>query len=265
MGDAQLSKKYGISQKIIDKHYKAFSSSLLQYIDDDEEATPIKPSLLYWSDDYDSTNTRESVTLVATEINTKGNLLEEFRLLTETISLPYIKDKYNIFASGTMFQGTPDMLNKEQQKVWRQYINMTQQVRTFFKNDEELFDNIHREINPTDAVIIDKDCRIILPNYGNKEILPNKPLSRAFYILYLRHPEGILSQYLDDHKSEFKAIYRQVTGNRELDHKELRSLEEFSKNLVVRRNEIKTAFLQVIGRPSLSNYIIDGSYGEPKR
>lgn len=58
---------------------------------------------------------------------------------------------------------------------------------------------------------ITKDMRIILNDYKNIEIVM-EPLVKTVYILFLRHPEGILFKDLPDYRVEMEFIYRAVKG-----------------------------------------------------
>ena len=63
---------------------------------------------------------------------------------------------------------------------------------------------------------IDTDLRIWLPQYKNAELTLH-PLSKALYILFLRHPEGIELRNIDRHRSELEQIYDLVMPNRDID------------------------------------------------
>ena len=56
------------------------------------------------------------------------------------------------------------------------------------------------EIRLSKLVVTD-DCRIILPDYNNMEIVM-QPLVKSVYLLFLRHGEGILFKHLPDYRDE---------------------------------------------------------------
>lgn len=265
LDNPRLAERYGLSEEQIEGNRQFINSTLLDYLDTDDESAEVKPSLLYWSDDFDDQNDKDSVTLAAVEIDRDADLLKEFRNLAAEIKLPYVDDRFNLFAGGRMFQGTPDMLKGEQEKLWKQLVNLAQQLKSSFPSDDDFLQKLSVEIKKTDLIVIDKDGRILLPNYDNKEILPKNFLSRAFYILYLRHPEGIMTEYLSDYQSEFLAIYKNVTKKKEFDIKEQRSIDNFYNTLVTRRHEIKEAFIDAVGKMNAQPYIIDGRYQQPKK
>lgn len=179
---------YGFIDSKIKDEYKVLNSALLTYLDNNESEI-VYPSLLYWSDEFDNQNTEESATLKASTITLTNDLLEEFLHLSSSIELPYVEDEYNIFANGNMFQATPQKIKEEHEKKIKKFANAFQKfIDEGLYTLDELMSEIKAQIKFVNTVIINKDCRIILPNYGNKEVLPKNALSRAFYILYLRHP-----------------------------------------------------------------------------
>lgn len=55
-------------------------------------------------------------------------------------------------------------------------------------------------------ITVNRDLKIILPAYNELELrLP--PLLRAIYILFLRHPEGIVLKQFSDYRNELEEIY----------------------------------------------------------
>ena len=50
-------------------------------------------------------------------------------------------------------------------------------------------------------MVITTDLRVILTDYGNMEI-KMEPINKAVFLLFLRHPEGIVFKYLPDYRNE---------------------------------------------------------------
>ena len=65
-------------------------------------------------------------------------------------------------------------------------------------------------------LLINKQNKVLLTDYGNKEI-KMEPLQKAVFFLFLRHPEGILFKELADYKQELCSIYKEVTGREDID------------------------------------------------
>ena len=61
-------------------------------------------------------------------------------------------------------------------------------------------------------MVITKDYRILLPDYNDMEI-KMEPLVKAVYLLFLKHPEGILFKHLPDYRQELTEIYVKLKPN----------------------------------------------------
>lgn len=115
-------------------------------------------------------------------------------------------------------------------------------------------------------LVITKDFRILLPDY-NKEIVMS-PLPKAVFLLFLKHPEGIVFKQLHDYYSELMDIYKQLT-NRVVEigiRKSIRDLTDPTKNSINEKcSRIREAFLKEFDDSIAHNYYVTGQYGEPKK
>jgi hypothetical protein len=109
--------------------------------------------------------------------------------------------------------------------------------------------------------------RIFLPDYNNIEIkMPT--LSKAIYMLYLRHPEGIMFSYLPDYRDELLHIYGLITGrdSREDIRKSIDDVTDPTRNSINEKcSRIKQAFLREFDDSIARNYYITGERGEAKK
>jgi hypothetical protein len=109
--------------------------------------------------------------------------------------------------------------------------------------------------------------RIFLPDYNNMEIkMP--PLSKAIYMLYLRHPEGIMFSYLPDYRDELLHLYGMISGrdNREDIQRSIDDVTDPTRNSINEKcSRIKQAFLREFDDSIARNYYITGERGEAKR
>ena len=124
------------------------------------------------------------------------------------------------------------------------------------------------EEQPTlSRLVIDKDFRIFLLDYNNVEITMS-PLPKAVYLLFLKHPEGILFKHLHDYYSELLDIYKQIS-NRVVEKNILRSIQDItdpSKNSINEKcTRIREAFLKQFDYVYAQHYFITGKRGEPKK
>lgn len=109
--------------------------------------------------------------------------------------------------------------------------------------------------------------RIFLPDYNNVEIkMP--PLSKAIYLLYLQHPEGIRFSYLPDYRRELLSMYELISGrdNREDIRRSIDDVTDPTRNSINEKcSRIKQAFLRVFDDSIARNYYITGERGEAKK
>ena len=125
-------------------------------------------------------------------------------------------------------------------------------------------------IHPDDRLsrlVITKDFRLLLPDYNDMEI-KMEPLSKAVYLLFLNHPEGILFKYLPDYREELAKIYNRLkpTG---LTDRSIQSIEDVTNPMLNSINEkcarIRGAFVGQFDDHIARHYYIDGRRGEAKR
>lgn len=116
-------------------------------------------------------------------------------------------------------------------------------------------------------MIITRDYRIILPDYNNMEINMT-PLVKAVYLLFLRHPKGIIFKHLTSYRSELISLYTSIKGQ-PLDEKMKQSIYDATDPTKNSINEkvarIREAFITRFNERLATNYIIHGERGEAKR
>ncbi len=123
------------------------------------------------------------------------------------------------------------------------------------------------EPEPTlSRLVITREFQIILPDYGNIEIKMT-PLPKAVFMLFLRHPEGILFKHLSKYREELLYLYRQVTHSWN-DETVLQSIEDVTNPTLNSINEkcsrIREAFLREFDECYARYYFVTGKRGEAK-
>lgn len=122
-------------------------------------------------------------------------------------------------------------------------------------------------------IVISKDYRIVLPDYNNIEIIMT-PLVKAVYLLFLRHPEGILFKELVDYRQELSYIYNDIKGIKTSNQQtvvqtyndSIINVTDPLKNSINEKcTRIKEAFLIRFQETLAKEYFITGKKGEPKR
>ena len=116
-------------------------------------------------------------------------------------------------------------------------------------------------------ITITKDCTVLLTDYGNKEV-KMEPMTKAIYLLYLRHPEGIAFKQLPDYRRELADIYNRMKPLG-LNDRVLKSIEDVTNPLLNSINEkcsrVKAAFLPLVDVSLVDHYYIVGKGGEEKK
>ena len=125
-------------------------------------------------------------------------------------------------------------------------------------------------IHPDDRLsrlVITKDYRLLLPDYNDMEI-KMEPLVKAVYLLFLKHPEGIMFKYLPDYREELTEIYIKLKPLG-LTDRAIHSIEDVTNPLLNSINEkcarIRGAFVGQFDDHLARYYYIDGKRGEAKR
>ena len=125
-------------------------------------------------------------------------------------------------------------------------------------------------IHPDDRLsrmVITKEYRILLPDYHDMEI-KMEPLVKAVYLLFLRHPEGILFKRMPDYREELTEIYMKLKPSGMSD-RTLQSIEDVTNPMLNSINEkcarIRGAFVSQFDDHMARHYYIDGLRGEAKR
>ena len=117
-------------------------------------------------------------------------------------------------------------------------------------------------------LLVTKDFRIYLPDYFGMEI-EMKPLPKAVFLLFLKHPEGIKFSYLPDFREELMDIYKKVKGPFFNHHTAIKSIEDVTDPLSNSINEkcsrIRAAFVSKFSEHLAKFYYIDGKWGEAKK
>jgi hypothetical protein len=115
-------------------------------------------------------------------------------------------------------------------------------------------------------LLIDRQNRLILTDYGNREIKLS-PIHKAVFFLFLRHPEGIYFKDLGSYRDELGKIYREITGREDMEAVE-ESINKLTDPLDNSINEkcarIKNAFVSEFREEVAQWYFIDGRKGEKK-
>jgi hypothetical protein len=130
----------------------------------------------------------------------------------------------------------------------------------------DILEEIHGVSKKLSTVFITNDYRIFLKDYDMKEVIM-PPLPKSLFILFVRHPEGILFKQLANYHDELLSIYRNITlrENIDLAMESIRAMTDPLNNSVNEKcSRIRAAFLEIIADDLAQNYYVTGKRGEPK-
>lgn len=132
------------------------------------------------------------------------------------------------------------------------------------KEIQELFEVEHK---PLSRLLVTADKRLLLLDYECLEV-KIRPLYKAVYLLFLRHPEGIRFKDLPDYREELAAIYSSMKLSTQARKRVERSIvdvtDPINHSVVEKCSRIREAFLKVVDAETAKHYIICGKRGEKK-
>lgn len=132
---------------------------------------------------------------------------------------------------------------------------------------EKILLKIFKEKPKLSRLVITKDLRIFLPDYHDMEI-KMEPINKAVYLLFLRHPEGIIFKHLPDYRQELIGLYQKIKPLG-LNERALRSIEDVTNPCLNSINEkcarIRGTFISYFDEDLAQNYYIKGGRGEAKK
>ena len=124
-------------------------------------------------------------------------------------------------------------------------------------NEENLFPQL----------IVTEEYKVLLADGRDSEV-KMEPLVKAVYLLYLKHPEGIIFKHLPEYRRELTRIYESLRPWG-LSDRAIHSIEDVTNPLLNSINEkcarIRRAFLKVLDKDVAEFYCITGLRGEIKK
>ena len=108
---------------------------------------------------------------------------------------------------------------------------------------------------------------IILDDFDRQEVKMDT-LTKAVFLLFLKHPEGIRYKDLCDHRRELESIYMSISGRSNLEsmRKSISDLTDSvtSNSINEKVSKAKKAFRDVVDERIAKFYYIDGKQGAAK-
>ena len=143
--------------------------------------------------------------------------------------------------------------------------NKVHKLKEYGLSEKDIASLLHSEL-PLLQLTVSSNRRFYLGE--NRVEVCMEPLVKAVYLLFLKHPEGIIFKNLPDYRKELTYLYDKVRPWG-LTERTLQSIEDVTNPTLNSINEkcarIKKAFLNVMQADLAEHYYIKGTRGEPKR
>lgn len=109
-------------------------------------------------------------------------------------------------------------------------------------------------------LLVTKDYRIFLVDYGNKEV-EMTPVHKAVYLLFLNHPEGIEFKKLCEYRNELLGYY--MATAKLMDKQTIAEsvdmlVDPLNNSINEKCSRIKSIFLNIMDQYTANYYIISG-------
>lgn len=160
-------------------------------------------------------------------------------------------------------------INKEEQDLYKVLVEEIREkvlkLKEYGMSEKDISTLLHTD-QPLLPLTISKNHRIFLGD--NRMEVRMEPLVKAVYLLFLKHPEGIVFKDLPDYRQELTRIYSEIRPWG-LTDRALHSIEDVTNPLLNSINEkcarIKKVFLGLMDSSMAKYYYIDGKRGEAKK
>lgn len=143
--------------------------------------------------------------------------------------------------------------------------DMVQKLKDCGLSEKEITSLMHTE-QPLLKLTVSRNYRIYLGEEHKEVHL--EPLVKSVYILFLKHPEGIVFKNLPDYRQELTKIYSEIRPYG-LTDRAIQSIEDVTNPLLNSINEkcarIRKTFVSLLGSYLSESYYIKGERGEAKK
>ncbi len=142
-----------------------------------------------------------------------------------------------------------------------------QELRNLGVNEDSLLELL-RPQRTLSRLYITSDYRIFLPEYNNVEV-QLRPLPRAVFLLFLRHPEGIILKEMGDYFKELLEIYKCIKGSAFHEKKDRKSIvricDPLDNSIHEKISRIHEALRHVLDETIAMKYYITGGRSEARQ
>lgn len=205
------------------------------------------------------------------DVNTAKNDLQcYFKNLVDQVLIPKVWG--GLFFKGRKIYQDADEAFDEETKYLLKEVEYRIDLLRRKGISQVVLDNLVKPEMKLSKLVVTKDFRIILPDYGGMEI-KMEPLVKSVFLLFLKHPEGILFKELPEYRQELAEIYgrikgarvsRNLFGIRSYDKSIVNATDPLNNSINEKCARIREAFLLNFQEGLAENYFVTGKRGEPK-
>ena len=142
-----------------------------------------------------------------------------------------------------------------------QLLSLIQQAK------EQLSSRVVQGSASAPSLFITRDYRIFIGGRRGKEIRM-RPMAKAVFLLFLKHPEGIAFSQVGQHRQELAGLYRRLSNkgsNEEIERCLSRVLDAASREVNIAASRAAEALSGLLEEEWLPSYVISGEHGGRKR
>ena len=155
--------------------------------------------------------------------------------------------------------------DEELKQLMEELKKKMRRLKEYGMSEKEILSSLHTD-QQLPQLIITRNYRIFLGDERNEVHL--EPLVKSVYLLFLKHPEGIIFKDLPDYRKELALIYNKVRPWG-LTDRALKSIEDVTNPMLNSINEkcarIRRTFVTMLDSSVAEQYYIKGARGKAKK
>ena len=155
--------------------------------------------------------------------------------------------------------------DEELKQLMEELRKKLRRLKEYGMSEKEILSSLHTD-QQLPQLIITRNYRIFLGDEHREVHL--EPLVKSVYLLFLKHPEGIIFKDLPDYRKELALIYNKVRPWG-LTDRALKSIEDVTNPMLNSINEkcarIRRTFVSMLDSSVAEQYYIKGARGKAKK
>ena len=155
--------------------------------------------------------------------------------------------------------------DEELKQLMEELKKKMRRLKEYGMSEKEIISSLHTN-HPLPQLVITRNYKIFLSDERREVRL--EPLIKSVYLLFLKHPEGIIFKDLPDYRKELALIYNKVRPWG-LTDRALKSIEDVTNPMLNSINEkcarIRRTFVTMLDSSVAEQYYIKGARGKAKK